>query len=306
MEPRIVFMGSPEFAVPVLTGLVHLHKVVGVITQPDRPAGRGQKMTEPPVKRIAIQQGIPVFQPEKIRLPDAWEKLIEWSPDLIVVAAYGQILKQNILDLPKYGCINVHASLLPRWRGASPIQAAILNGDKKTGITIMKINAGLDTGDILAQEEITILENDTAGSLGVKLADLGVNILLKTIPDYLNGKIKPVQQSDESATYVAMIKKEDALLDFSLPIDFLERKIRAFDPWPCAFFIFNDKQLKVKSGYVSEIITNDCGKRTIINGLPAISAAGGSLVITEIQPAGKRIMSGKEFLMGARDWISHD
>ncbi len=191
MSERIVFMGSPEFALPALQRLAANYNVVGVVTQPDRPAGRGRSLAIPPVKRFALEQGLPVIQPERLKETDAMHQLQEWAPDVIVVAAFGQILRQPVLELPPYGCINIHASLLPRWRGAAPIHAAILNADPVTGVTIMRMDAGIDTGPILSQRAIPILLEDTGGSLGQRLADLGADLLIETLPGYLEGRITP-------------------------------------------------------------------------------------------------------------------
>src|SRR5512134_2078708 len=212
---RVVFMGSPDFALPALKALAEHYDVVGVVTQPDRGSGRGRELKPPPVKTLALELGIPVMQPEKLRLPEAMEQLRAWSPDLIVVAAFGQILKKDVLELPRYGCINVHASLLPRWRGAAPINAAILHGDEATGVTIMKMDVGLDTGPMLSQRSIRLTREDTAGSVFEKLSTLGADLLIETLPDYLSGKLAPVPQQEEGATYAPMLKKEEGRLDFA-------------------------------------------------------------------------------------------
>jgi methionyl-tRNA formyltransferase len=235
MLARLVFMGSPDFSVPALRALAANYSIVGVVTQPDRPSGRGMRLTPPPVKIVAEELHIPVIQPQKLREPGAVQQLKDWNPDLIVVAAFGQILRREVLELPQYGCINVHASLLPRHRGAAPIQAAILAGDAETGITIMKMDPGLDTGPLLSQRAIPIGAEDTGGSMFEKLAQLGGELLLETIPDYISGKITPQPQPETGSTYAPMLKKEDGLLDFTRPAAELERKIRAFHPWPGAF-----------------------------------------------------------------------
>ena len=216
-SPRIVFMGSPDFAIPTLEALAARYSVIGSVTQPDRPAGRGGTLKPPAVKSAALRLGIPVIQPEKLRAPEAMAQLQAWAPDLIVVAAFGQILRPAVLDLPRFGCINVHGSLLPRGRGAAPIQAAILNGDKETGITIMKMDPGVDTGPILSQRAIPIAPDETGGSLFEKMATIGAELLLETLPKYLSGEIQPRPQPEEGATYAPMLKKEDGLLDFTRP-----------------------------------------------------------------------------------------
>lgn len=232
MNLRLVFMGSPDFAVPTLRALAAQYAVVGVVTQPDRPAGRGMTLTPPPVKLVAEELRIPLIQPQKLRQPEAVQQLKDWNPDLIVVSAFGQILRPEVLDLPRQGCINVHASLLPRWRGAAPIQAAILAGDAQAGVTIMKMDPGLDTGPMLSQRAIPIDAEDTGGSLLQKLSHLGGELLLETLPGYISGEIQPQPQPETGSTYAPMLKKEDGLLDFTRPAAELERKIRAFQPWP--------------------------------------------------------------------------
>ena len=297
-------MGSPEFAVPVLRGLTANYSVVGVVTQPDRPAGRGNKLTAPPVKTAAEELCIPTIQPEKLKLPEAFEQLTAWKPDVIVVAAFGQILRQNVLDLPRFGCINVHASLLPRWRGASPIQAAIAAGDPQTGVTIMKMDRGVDTGPLLAQQTIAITPEDTALSLSGKLAAIGAKLLIDTLPDYLSSAVSPQPQPDEDATYAALIEKEAGRLDFTLRSVVLERRVRAYNPWPVAFFEWGEGILKVFSAHVENSQTSLPGSRQIINEFPAVSTSEGWLVLDEVQPSGKKVMSGKAFLSGARDWLT--
>jgi methionyl-tRNA formyltransferase len=300
-NPKIVFMGSPDFALRTLQSLHENYPLVGVVTQPDRAAGRGRELKPPPVKTLALELGIPVIQPEKLRHPEALEQLHAWSPDVIVVAAFGQILRQDVLDLPQFGCINVHASLLPRWRGAAPINAAILHGDEETGVTIMRMDAGLDTGPILSQRAVRIEPDETAGSLFGKLSTLGADLLLDTLPGYLAGEIVPRPQLDEGATYAPMLKKEEGRLDFSRPARELERKVRAFNPWPGTYFDWDGTLLKVhRAGSIPGKKRE--GERVIHNGLPAVGTAEGLLVLEEVQPAGKKSMPGKAFLVGAREW----
>ncbi|MBI5953719.1 MAG: methionyl-tRNA formyltransferase [Chloroflexi bacterium] len=305
MSIRVVFMGSPDFALPSLSALAKVYDVVGVVTQPDRASGRGRELKAPPVKTLALELNIPVMQPEKLRAPEAMNQLRKWSPDLIVVAAFGQILKRDVLDLPRYGCINVHASLLPRWRGAAPINAAILAGDEETGVTIMKMDVGLDTGPMLAAKSIRIGRDDTAGSVFQALSKLGADLLLKTLPEYLAGDLKPVPQPEEGATYAPMLKKEDGLLDFSHPAVKLERRVRAMNPWPGAWFEWDGNPLKVlRASIVSGDKALASGVRFTVEGKPAIQSADGALVLEEVQPAGRKVMPGKSFLAGARDWSS--
>ena len=294
-------MGSPDFAVPVLDALAARYPVVGVVTQPDRPAGRGGTLKPPAVKEAALRLGIPVIQPERLSAPEALEQLRAWAPDVIVVAAFGQILRAEVLNLPHYGCVNVHASLLPRWRGAAPIQAAILAGDTETGITIMKMDTGVDTGPILSQRAIPISPEDTAGTLFKKLARLGTDLLLETLPGYLSGEIPPRPQPAAGVTYAPMLKKEDGRLDFIQPAAALERRVRAFHPWPGAFILWKDAPLKVQRAHVAAARAEP-GRRTIHQGLPAIGTADGLLILGEVQPAGKKPMNGKAFLAGVREW----
>jgi methionyl-tRNA formyltransferase len=241
------------------------------------------------------------MQPEKLKQEDAMDQLSAWSPDLIVVAAYGQILRKDVLDLPQFGCINVHASLLPRWRGAAPINAAILRGDEETGVTIMKMDTGLDTGPILAQRSVRIMPDDTAGSVFKTLSTLGADLLIETLPDYLSGRIQPQPQPEEGATYAPMLKKEDGRLDFSADVHELERRVRAFNPWPGTFMDFEGTNLKVHRAHV-EPGDASAGERLIVQNQPAVGARGGILVLDEVQPAGRKPMSGKSFLSGARNW----
>jgi methionyl-tRNA formyltransferase len=305
MSIRIVFMGSPDFALPSLSALAKLYDVVGVVTQPDRASGRGRELKAPPVKTLALELNIPVMQPEKLRAPEAMTQLREWSPDLIVVAAFGQILKRDVLDLPRYGCINVHASLLPRWRGAAPINAAILAGDEETGVTIMQMDAGLDTGPMLAAKSIRIGRDDTAGSVFETLSTLGADLLVEALPGYLAGNLKPVPQPEVGATYAPMLKKEDGLLDFTRPAVELERRVRAMNPWPGTWFEWNGGQLKVlRASVVSGDKTLASGTRFTVEGKPAVQSSEGALILEEVQPAGRKVMPGKSFLVGARDWLS--
>ncbi|HWQ04184.1 MAG TPA: methionyl-tRNA formyltransferase [Longilinea sp.] len=303
MTFRVVFMGSPDFALPTLAALEKNYSLVGVVTQPDRPAGRGRMLTPPPVKQMAMQLGIEVIQPQKLREPEAMERLISWSPDVIVVAAFGQILRQTVLDLPRFGCINVHASCLPRWRGAAPIQAAILHGDNETGVTIMRMDAGIDTGAILSQRAMPVLSNDTAGSLGERLAEDGAKLLVETLPDYFSGRLETKPQDDSRATHASLLTKEQGVLDFSHPAMNLERQVRAFLPWPAAYTFFQGELLKVLRSHVEKEMAQP-GQRGVIGQYPAIGTADGWLVLDEVQPAGKRPMAGDVFLRGARQWVS--
>jgi methionyl-tRNA formyltransferase len=306
-HPRVVFMGSPEFSVPSLQALFAHYNIAGVVTQPDRPAGRGQTLTPPPVKVLTQQLGLPIIQPPRLRLPEAMQQLGDWKPDLIVVTAFGQILRQEVLDLPAFGCVNVHASLLPRWRGAAPINAAILHGDQQTGVTIMRMDPGVDTGPLINQRQTAIEPGDTALSLSERLAALGADLLVESLPGYLSGELSPQAQDESLATYASMLKKEDGELDFKLSAVELERKVRAFQPWPGTYTHWQGAALKVQRARCifdpAKEATLSPGERTIYQGFPAICTAQGLLVLDELQPAGKKPLAGKIFLQGARNWL---
>ena len=302
IDTKIVFMGSPEFAIPSLNSLIEQFNVVAVVTQPDKPAGRGKTLKAPPIKEIALANNIECVQPQRLSEPGMFEKFKWWNPDVIVVVAFGQILKQEVLDLPNFGCINVHGSLLPRWRGAAPIQTAILDGDETTGITIMKMDAGVDTGPILRQKQISITEDDTSESLSIALSQLGADLLLETLPDYLSGKAKANPQPQTGVTYASLIKKEDGLLDFSKGALELRRQIRAYFPWPGTFMKIGNERMKVLSAKVIENENLNPGERGQISGYPMVGTTQGGLVLERVQPSGKKEMDGKIFLNGFRNW----
>ncbi len=301
-----VFMGSPEFALPVLELLNNLTQIAGVVTQPDRPSGRGREVCPPPVKILANRLRLPVIQPEKLRAPEAMVQLRAWQPDVIVVAAYGQILRPDVLNLPGCGCLNLHASLLPRHRGASPVAAAILAGDAETGITLMKMDPGMDTGPILGQRRIAIDPLDTAESLGRKLSLLAAETLTQLLPVYLRGEIVPRPQEDALATYAARLRKEDGRLDFQQPAALLARKVRAYHPWPGAYVLWKEQPLRILEAEPdSSVVSPAPGLTAERTGFPAIYAVDGLLVLRKVQPAGKRPMTGDEFFRGARDFPGH-
>ncbi|MGB9639546.1 MAG: methionyl-tRNA formyltransferase [Anaerolineales bacterium] len=304
MKPKIVFMGSAEFALPILEKLVEQYEIQGVITQPDRPAGRGKTLTPPPVKTLAQKLDLFILQPTKLLEPAAFNQLKVWQPDLIVVAAFGQILRPPVLQLPRYGCLNVHASLLPRWRGAAPIAAAILHGDQQTGVTIMQMDEGIDTGPILRQKPIPIFDQDTTQTLTKRLAREGADLLIETIPDYLSGKCKPIPQDDSQATYAAMIKKEDGFLDFNETAVQLWRKIRAYNPWPCAYTLLNQQRLIILEAIVHQgkPETSVPGQTFILDKKPMIATRDNALELLTIQLAGRKPLSGKQFLNGYPQW----
>jgi methionyl-tRNA formyltransferase len=303
---RIVFMGTPGFAAPVLEALADAHQVVGVVTQPDRPAGRGRRLAPLPVKEVALGRGLPLYQPQSLRTPEAVAQLVAWDPDVIVVAAFGQILRQNVLDLPPHGCLNVHASLLPRWRGAAPAPAAILAGDGVTGVTIMRMDAGLDTGPILAQREESIRPDDTRATLEDRLARLGAALLVETLPAYLAGDLLPRPQPVEGMTYAGQLRKEDGRLDWSHAAVELDRRVRAFTPWPGAFTTWRGRRLKVLRAVPLPEWRGDASPGTVLalaDGL-AVATGEGGLRLEEVQLAGKRPMDVTAFLRGQRGFLS--
>lgn len=295
-------MGSPDFAAISLHALAKNFNIVGCVTQPDKRAGRGKKLISPPVKILANELNISTIQPHRIKDEKVMDELRRFAPDLIVVAAYGQILRPELLALPHYGCVNVHGSLLPRWRGAAPIQAGILAGDAEAGITIMLMDKGIDTGDMLSKRAIPIENDDTAETLFNKLAPLGADLLVETLPKYITGEILPQPQPEEGATYAKMLKKADGELDFSKTAVELERQIRAFSPWPSSFFQWEGKRIKVHRAKVETQKSPGIGTQVQVKGVPAIGTAEGILLLEEIQPAGKKPMSGKSFLAGGRNW----
>lgn len=295
-------MGSPYFAEVILRSLVGEYTITGVVTQPDKPAGRGKVITPPPVKMAAAELHIPFIQPVKLKQPGVFEQVSDWKPDAIIVAAFGQILRSNVLELPKFGCINVHASLLPRWRGASPVQAAIQAGDTETGITIMKMDEGIDTGDILTQEKVTITPDDTTQSLTAHLAAVGADLLKKTLTDYFLGKTTPISQDNSKATYAPMIKKGEAYLHLNLPGSELVNQIRAFLPWPIARVQIRGQELLIHKASWLDDPNALPGQEYRLNRYPALGTGNGYLVLQEVQLPGKKVISGKDYLNGNSSW----
>lgn len=298
---RIVFMGTPDFAVPALQKLLYgPDHVVAVITQPDRPKGRGKKLSPPPVKMVAEQAGIPVLQPTRIRTEEFTATLGSYQPDLIVVAAYGRILPASILNLPRLGCINIHGSLLPRHRGAAPIQWTIIAGDKEAGVTIMQMDEGMDTGDILLPAAIPLTGDETAGSLFGKLAELGGTALIEAIDLLRQDQLYPIEQDHDLATSAPPLTKEDGCLDWNRPATELHCLIRGLDPWPAAYSFIDGRRFQF---FAPEVIHKDCGHPPGMivmadhQGL-LIAAAKDCLLIKEIQPEGKKRMSVEAYLCG--------
>ncbi len=297
---RIVFMGTPAFAVASLRACLELGEVVAVVTQPDKPKGRGNELAAPPVKVLALEKGLPVLQPPKIKNTNFADELRALAPDVCVVTAYGKILPRDVLETPKHGCVNVHASLLPRWRGAAPIQWAIASGDEKTGVCLMQMDEGLDTGPEISRAELPIGSEDTSSTLHDRLSELGRELLVRDLPRFVRGELVPKPQPSEGATYAPMIKKEDGRVDFTRPAEELERRLRAFTPWPGAFTFLAGSLLKVHKVQVGEG-----------SGLPGtvletsargieVACGGGSLWLVEVQPEGRRRMGAAEFLAGRR------
>jgi len=296
-------MGTPEFAVPSLKALLNSYQVVGVVTQPDRPAGRDQKLSVSPVKKLALQHKISVLQPISVSAPDALEQIKALAPDVIIVVAFGQILRQDLLELPPCGCLNVHASLLPRWRGAAPMAAAILAGDAVTGVTIMKLDAGLDTGPLLTQREEPILPDDTRPLLSGRLAHLGASLLIDTLPGYLAGGIIPHPQPASGITVAPRLCKEDGFLDWSRSAVELERKMRAFHPWPGVHTLLHGVQLKILRARVVSSPEVDAPPGTLVSldGGVAVITGKDALCLEEVQLAGRRRMDIAAFLCGQQD-----
>jgi len=292
-------MGTPEFAVPSLRELVNYkYEVVCVVCQPDKPKGRGRKLYSPPVKLLAEENSIPVLQPQKIRTDEFFGKLSSFKPDLICVTAYGRIIPPNILELPKYGCINVHASLLPKYRGAAPVNWALINGEKKTGITTMFMDEGMDTGDILLTEEIEIESEDTSVELGNKLSEIGAGLLIKTIEKLEADELVRIKQNDDEATYAPIIKKEVGKIDWNKSADEIRNLIRGTQPWPGAFTTYNGRNLKIfKAG-----VTDSAGKPGEIESADGktlrVGTGDGCLDILELQLEGGKRLSVENFLRG--------
>ncbi|MBP1913703.1 methionyl-tRNA formyltransferase [Lederbergia galactosidilytica] len=304
---RVIFMGTPDFSVPILKKLMdEKYDVIAVVTQPDRPVGRKKKLTAPPVKIEAERLGIPVLQPEKIRDPLEVQKIVDLKPDLLVTAAYGQILPESLLKAPKHGCINVHASLLPELRGGAPIHYALLQGKEKTGITIMYMVKQLDAGDILTQVEVPIEENDDVGSLHNKLSLAGAKLLSETIPDLLAGKINPVPQDHQLATFASNISREQEKINWDESGETIYNQIRGLSPWPVAYTIWSGKTLKI---WRAEKVENSTQKLpgTIVsvekNSFTVSTNNEIGIKILEVQPAGKKKMTTEQFLNGTGSTI---
>ncbi|XWJ92900.1 methionyl-tRNA formyltransferase [Phytobacter ursingii] len=304
---RIIFAGTPDFAARHLDALLSSeHQIVGVFTQPDRPAGRGKKLMPSPVKVLAEEKGIPVFQPVSLRPQENQQLVADLRADIMVVVAYGLILPKAVLEMPRLGCLNVHGSLLPRWRGAAPIQRALWAGDTETGITIMQMDVGLDTGDMLYKLSCPITAEDTSATLYNKLAQLGPQGLLATLTHIATGTATPEVQDEEQVTYAEKLSKEEARLDWSLPAAQLERCIRAFNPWPMSYFVIDDQPVKVwKASVINTPAKAEPG--TIIEANKQgiqIATAEGILNLESLQPAGKKAMNTQDLLNSRREWFT--
>ena len=319
---KIVYMGTPDFAVPPLAALVQNgYEVTAVVTQPDKPKGRGKTLLPTPVKEEAMKHDIPVYQPLKVREPEFVETLKKLEPDMIIVAAFGQIIPKTILDMPKYGCLNIHASLLPKYRGAAPIQQAVIDGEKESGVTIMQMGVGLDTGDMISQAVVPLAEDETGGSLFDRLSIVGAELLIETLKGLEEGTITPVKQDDSKSSYVTMLKKSMGELDFSKPAHDIECLIRGLNPWPSAYTHYNGKMLKIWDADVVHNISDiaDSSKFNDIeqeiqcdaNIAPAtvcyvdkkrliVKCGVDYLSLNEVQLEGKKRMKTDAFLLGCR------
>lgn len=296
---KVVFMGTPDFAVNTLAAIIEAgHEVAAVVTQPDKARGRSGELKMPPVKELAVEHNLKVYQPVKIKDSDMEEVLREINPDVIVVVAFGQILPKSILELPKYGCVNVHASLLPKYRGAAPIQWAVIDGEEYSGVTTMQMDVGVDTGDMLMVEKYKLAEDETGGSLFERLAVLGAKLLVKTLDGLENGTIIPVKQG-EGATHAAKLDKQTGLIDFSKSAVEIERLIRGLNPWPSAYTGLNGKTIKIWKASVDKDGKAGAGEiYSVDKNSFSVGTAEGGLVITEVQLEGKKRMSVHDFLLG--------
>lgn len=297
---KVVFMGTPDFSVPILKGLIENYNVIGVVTQPDKEVGRHHEVEFSPIKKVALENNIKVVQPVKIRTD--FDCVLEMNPDIIVTCAYGQIIPKEILDYPKFGCINVHASLLPKYRGGAPIHRAILNGEKETGITIMYMAEGMDDGDIISQEKVIIRDDETVGELHDELSNLGVKLLLDTLPSIFEGTNERIKQDESKMCLAKIIKKEDEIIDFDDSAINVYNKIRGLNPFPGAYAILDNKRVKIYKARIEKNNNNNI-PGTIIDVLKdgiVVKTKDDSIVIEELKQEGKKKMSAKEFLNGVK------
>ena len=300
----LIFMGTPHFGQIILDAVIGQYDIVAVVTQPDRKAGRGRKTTVSRVKALALEHGLPVLQPRTLREGGIVRRLGDLAPAIIVVAAFGQVLPSTVLALPRHGCINVHASLLPRFRGAAPIPAAILAGDEQTGVTIMVMDEGLDTGPILSEVAVDIAAEDTTASLAEKLGHVGAQLLLDTLPHWLAGEIAPQEQDDDQATYAGVLRREDGRIDWTEPAARIARRCRAFYPWPGTFAFWGKRQLKVlRARPLEAVVSAPPGTVMQVNAETAVATGGGLLVLEKVQLAGKRSLAADAFVHGQRTFV---
>ena len=298
---RVIFMGTPDFAVPSLEALLTKHEVVLVVTQPDKPKGRGKKMVPTPVKACALEHGIPVLQPEKVKEPEFVEQLRSYEPDLIAVTAFGQILSEPILEMPKYGCINVHGSLLPKYRGAAPMQWSIIDGEKVTGITTMYMAKGLDSGDMLLKAEVEITDEDTFATIHDKMSVTGANLLLDTLDQLEAGTLERIPQDHDAATYAPMITKETGHIDWSKNRQDIINLIRGLNPVPAAYTIYEEEVLKICGAVISDVQADDAANGEIVAVVKkgfVVKCGDGCLLITEVQARGGKRMMTDAYLRG--------
>ena len=298
---RVIFMGTPDFAVPSLEALLTKHEVVLVVTQPDKPKGRGKKMVPTPVKACALEHGIPVLQPEKVKEPEFVEQLRSYEPDLIAVTAFGQILSEPILEMPKYGCINVHGSLLPKYCGAAPMQWSIIDGEKVTGITTMYMAKGLDSGDMLLKAEVEITDEDTFATIHDKMAVTGANLLLDTLDQLEAGTLERIPQDHDAATYAPMITKETGHIDWSKNRQDIINLIRGLNPVPAAYTIYEEEVLKIFGAVISDVQADDAANGEIVAVVKkgfVVKCGDGCLLITEVQARGGKRMMTDAYLRG--------
>lgn len=304
---RILFMGTPDYAVPSLKALAGRYTIVGVITQPDRPAGRGRKVRFSSVKNVALERDLPIFQPESLRTEQALDRISSWAPDVIVTAAIGHILTADVLAIPTRGTLNVHASLLPRWRGGAPIQAALLAGDKETGVTILCTDEGMDTGPILSQRAVAVEPRETAATLHDKLAQLGAELLLETLPPWLSGDLTPQPQPTSGVTTAPLVHKEDGLINWQQTARHIDRHVRAYTPWPGAYTFWSGNRIIVTEAWPLPDIAVDAQPMwgTVIqhDQCPAVVTGDGLVRLDGLQIAGKRATSGSDFVRGRPDFI---
>lgn len=302
---RIIFIGTPDFAVPSLNKLIESnYNIIAVITQPDKKIGRKQEVVFSPIKKVALKNNIPLLQPHKIK--NIIEKIKELNPDIIITTAYGQIIPKSILEIPKFGCINIHGSLLPKYRGASPVHCAILEGEKETGITIMAMNEKMDEGDIISKSKINIKEKDTTETLHDQLSTLGANLLLETLPKIFSKKVKYTPQEHSKATYTKILKKEDGKIDWNKPAEVIERKIKAFYPWPSTYANLKSKRLKINKAKIFKI-NNTLKPGTIFeteNKNLALKCKENALILEKVQLEGKKETTGQEFLRGHKNILN--